>query len=248
MHVSERTDARDRKGNALTQKFHVLDANGINQARLAVLEQPTPGDAMATWLYGFSISVDAKEIAATEGSADGNIFEVTKTFTPRPPRDEEDNEDGIAWEFSMSMTSVKQTVALDAIAAPGSRLFWDDTLGSATGKGSPIGVTIKDGKYEIEGIDIDVPVLHLKASVICTLAEWRAIKTRVEEACSEGVVNDSEFKGYAAGEVRLTSFNHADAGKNEQEVKLVQLTYGFDIQKNREFKAEGYTIPNAPGW
>ena len=238
MLILERTDARERKGSTLIQKFHVLDASGINQAGNEVFEEPTPTEAMAEWEYGFAVTIDVKELATTEGS-EGNVFEVTKTFTPRTPRDVDEDEEnhGITWKLSMSMTTVKMQTGLDTIAASGSHEF----------EGNPIGVIMKDGKPETEGIDVYTPILRLEADVTCTTQQWRTIERRIENAIAEGVVNSNVFRGYQPGEVLLFDFSCTDV--QDQEGKpMKQLHYTFDIQKTRNFTAGSFNIPNAEGW
>lgn len=218
--------------------------NGL-EAEAAVRLQPVPEEV--DWARS-RITIESDPVFFDRLHPDLNIFEVSRTYTRRTA-DEDD--DGIEWRLSMSTTTATCTTARRAVAAAGSRPFWEPPPEPSApgapvepeGAGSPINVRRVNGKDETGGVEIAVPSFKLTLGFECSAKKWKKLRPILLRV-PRGAVNADPFQDFAPGELLFSGFESQRISNGE----AYRLNYSFDISVNEDFTAGPFTIPDAPGW
>ena len=178
---------------------------------------------------------------------ENNVFEVTRTYASRGS---DPDDDGIEWRLSMTSATATCTTARRAVAAPGSRPFWEKPVPPPPGEppepegaGSPINVRKVNGKDETGGVEIQVPSLKLTLGFECEASIWRILRPRLLRV-PRGSVNAETFQLFPPGELLFSGFDSQRIENGEK----YRLSYTFDVSPTEDFTAGDFTITDAPGW
>jgi len=243
-HESRQT-TRSPDDRACRQLFAVMGALSVKDAERAVLLQPRPPEV--DW-HQPRVTVETAPVFFDRDHPENNVYEVTRTYASRSDPDEDD---GIEWRLSMTTTTATCTTARRAVAAPGSRPFWEPPEPPVSGQpppepegaGSPINVRRVNGRDETGGVEIAVPSFKLTLGFECPAKKWRLLRP-VLLRTPKGAVNADPFQGFEPGELLFSGF---DAQRIENG-EAYRLSYSFDVSVNEDFTAGDFTITNAPGW
>ncbi len=116
-------------------------------------------------------------------------------------------------------------------------------IGAAPDEGGAINV---DTEHNIHGVDVLAPSLSFSETHYMTYKKFKITYIRDLNAL-QGKVNNKQFRGFEAGEVRFDGFTASRRGTKRDD--LYEITFNFSVIPNQPSQTiNGLDIPAKDGW